>query len=114
MENVTKICRDWLVSMAQLELECCKAGDDDKLVAAACKREDRRIVELTERLIHATPTTGDEIEALVSLARKLMKNDFNLDPVRLILKSIQRGLWEKRRGPWSDSRPASGLEVSNI
>ena len=84
--NIALVRRAWEVSIARLNLECTEAGDNDKGVAAACGRHDKRADDFFEQLMGLKATSEDDVYELVSLARLLLKDEGSRERVSEILR----------------------------
>ena len=108
--SVSQIVHDWYVSLAQLELDCRKAGEDDAKNEGAIERDERRTDALMTRLEAALPVSINEIGDLIHLARELMKHGCH-DPeqVKLILRKASDGCCEQHKRTWPDYVPANSV-----
>ena len=85
-KTIEDICRAWRASEARLHLECIEAGDDDKLVAAACDRDDRRTDELFVRLQKMQAASDDDVYELLKIAKLLLVLSWeNAERIKVIL-----------------------------
>ncbi len=102
--DIEKVRRAWEVSIARLNLECTEAGDGDEVVAAACKRHDKRADDFFEQIMDLKATTEEDAYELVSLAMLLLKDEGSRERVSEILRKAWIDLGDRAAKRVRDAR----------
>jgi hypothetical protein len=97
LKTIEAVCRAWHASNARLNLECTEAGNDEKLIAAACDRDTERTNKLFEKLQKKKPVSDDDIYDLISIAEKLLEFSWeNAARIKVILRMVSHALTDRK------------------
>jgi hypothetical protein len=97
LKTIEAISRAWHASNARLNLECTEAGNDEKLIAAACDRDTERTNKLFNKLQCMKADSDDDIYGLLSIAEKLLEFSWeNSGRIRVLLRMASHALTERK------------------